>query len=220
MNHILLLGDSIFDNASYVHGDRGEKPVLDQLRGLLTDGSKATLAAVDGNRIGDVCRQLDGAPPDASHLVISVGGNDALAQWNMLEQPAGTVGEALSILARAREQFRREYREMLNAVCALGKATLVCTIYDRFSLGTGWSLPNHDEAVQAAVAVFNDLIISEALRAQVPVLDLRRICENPRDYSDIFPIEPSAAGSAKIAWAIWRIVTAHDFHVKRTVVYG
>ena len=67
MNHIVLLGDSIFDNGKYVHqDDRGEEPVLDQLRGLLPGGWDVTLVAVDGHRIADVCRQLDRAPADAS----------------------------------------------------------------------------------------------------------------------------------------------------------
>ena len=220
MNQILLLGDSIFDNGAYVHRDRGEEPVLDQLRGLLSAGWDVTLAARDGNRTGDMCRQLDGAPADASHLVISVGGNDALAQSNMLGEPAGSVGEALMTLAQPREQFRGEYRDMLDTVCALGKPTLVCTIYDRFSLSAAPGLAIQDKVVQAAVAMFNDVIIAEAVRARVPVLDLRRICDDPRDYSDIFPIEPSAAGSAKIARAIWRIVADHDFRRRQTVVFG
>ena len=38
MNHIVLLGDSIFDNGSYVHQDRGEEPVIDRLQALLPRG--------------------------------------------------------------------------------------------------------------------------------------------------------------------------------------
>lgn len=32
MNHIVRCGDSIFDNSNYVHGERGEEPVLNQLQ--------------------------------------------------------------------------------------------------------------------------------------------------------------------------------------------
>ncbi len=220
MNHIVLLGDSIFDNGAYVHRDRGEKPVLDQLRGLLPDGWDVTLVAVDGHRIADVCRQLDRAPADASHLVISVGGNDALGQGSVLDGRAGTVSDALVTLARTREKFRREYRQMLDAVCARGKATVVCTIYDRCPLGAEGGLPDENGVLQAAVAVFDDLIIGEAIRARVPVLDLRPICDDPADYSDKSPIEPSAAGGAKIARAIWRIVAGHDFRRRQTVLFG
>ena len=45
MSHIVLLGDSIFDNAAYV---RGGPDVVTQLRELLPRGWQATLAAVDG----------------------------------------------------------------------------------------------------------------------------------------------------------------------------
>jgi len=47
-NHIVLCGDSIFDNGSYV---RGEPDVAEQVREQLPD-SKVTLLAVDGNVTG------------------------------------------------------------------------------------------------------------------------------------------------------------------------
>ena len=72
----------------------------------------------------------------------------------------------------------------------------------------------------AALATFNDVIIDEAVRATLPILDLRRICDENADYSDISPIEPSAVGSAKIARAIWRIIETHDFSSPHTVVFG
>ena len=153
MNHIVLLGDSIFDNAAYVDDGRGEKPVLDQLRGLLPDGWKVTLKAVDGHFIGDVCRQLDEAPADASHLVVSAGGNDALIQRSTLWESADSVGEALLILAGKREKFRGDYRAMLHTVCARGKATVVCAIYDRFSLAPGRSDSDEDNAARSPPGV-------------------------------------------------------------------
>lgn len=45
MTHLILLGDSIFDNAAYV----GEQPdVIEQLRAKLPEGWNATLKAIDG----------------------------------------------------------------------------------------------------------------------------------------------------------------------------
>src|SRR3954468_2790312 len=74
-NHVVLLGDSIFDNKSYV----GAGPaVIDQLRRELPSGWQATLLAVDGRTASEVAHQLRGLPRDASHLVVSAGGNDAL----------------------------------------------------------------------------------------------------------------------------------------------
>ena len=49
--HVILLGDSIFDNATYAVG---APDVVRQVRQRLPQGSKATLAAVDGGKIGGV----------------------------------------------------------------------------------------------------------------------------------------------------------------------
>ena len=46
MKHVVLLGDSIFDNASYVPG---QPPVIEQLRSQLPPSWAATLLAVDGD---------------------------------------------------------------------------------------------------------------------------------------------------------------------------
>ncbi|MGH7552999.1 MAG: SGNH/GDSL hydrolase family protein, partial [Longimicrobiales bacterium] len=75
MPHVVLLGDSIFDNGAYVPG---EPDVVAQLRALLPQGWQASLCAIDGSITRDVERQLSSVPTDATHLVISSGGNDAL----------------------------------------------------------------------------------------------------------------------------------------------
>ena len=73
--HIVLVGDSIFDNASYT---RGGPDVISQVRELLPEGWRASLLAVDGATSEEVLAQLQRIPPDASHLVLSAAGNDAL----------------------------------------------------------------------------------------------------------------------------------------------
>src|SRR3954471_15215271 len=98
MSHVVLLGDSIFDNARYVP-DR--PPVVEQVRRGLPPGWKATLVAVDGHTVEDVAIQLPRVPADASHLVLSIGGNDALGAGGLLGQPAATVGDGLAVLAEA-----------------------------------------------------------------------------------------------------------------------
>jgi hypothetical protein len=81
MPHIVLLGDSIFDNALYVPG---EPPVIAQVKSLLPKGGKATLLAKDGAIVADVSEQIAGIPSGSSHLVLSVGGNDALGAIEMM----------------------------------------------------------------------------------------------------------------------------------------
>ena len=74
MGHVVLLGDSILDNARYVP----DRPaVIEQLREALPRGWQASLLAVDGHITEDVAKQLNKLPADATHLVVSAGGNDA-----------------------------------------------------------------------------------------------------------------------------------------------
>ena len=208
MSHVVLLGDSIFDNARYVP-DR--PPVIEQVRRGLPAGWKATLVAVDGHTVEDVARQLPRVPADATHLVVSVGGNDALMASGLLQVPAATVGDALAILAEALGEFRPGYSAMLRSVLALGKPTAVCTIYD--------AIPTLGNAERAALAGFNDVISRAAAAAGVPLLDLRVICNHADDYSPLSAIEPSVVGGAKIADAICRAVTTHDFARKQCAVF-
>lgn len=63
MKHIILLGDSIFDNSSYVPGNPS---VIEQLQSQLPTSWKATLLAVDGDVTEDVLSQTSNLPDDAS----------------------------------------------------------------------------------------------------------------------------------------------------------
>jgi hypothetical protein len=197
MPHIVLLGDSIFDNAAYVAGG---PDVVTQLRTRLPAGWRATLRARDGAVTADVPLQLDRLPADASHLVVSVGGNDALRHAYILDEDARSVAEAVGRLADAREAFARGYRAMLMAVLAPGLPTAVCTIYDgRFPD------PHRQRLAVTGLAVFNDVITREAFARGLPVLDLRLICAKDADYAN--PIEPSVRGGGKIAAAIAALLT-------------
>src|SRR5262245_11385017 len=113
MNHVILLGDSIFDNARYVPGGPA---VAEQLNERLPRGWKATLAAVDGAVVADVADQIRLLPDDATHLVVSVGGNDALEHSGAVRMNEGIVSTGiLSYLADVRAQFQQRYREMLRS---------------------------------------------------------------------------------------------------------
>jgi hypothetical protein len=196
VGHVVLLGDSIFDNAAYV---AGAPDVVRQVRRRLPTGYGATLLAVDGGRIADVPRQLRGVPEDATHLVLSVGGNDALASGDFLAAPAGSTAEALAGLSDIGEGFERRYLAMLAEVLARGLPTAVCTVY----------YPRFPEAglqkvALAGLTVFNDPIIRAAFAHGLPLLDLRLICTEEEDYAN--PIEPSARGGEKIARAIAEFV--------------
>jgi hypothetical protein len=66
MKHIVLLGDSTFDNAAYVNGG---PDVIKQLRSILPQDWQATLLAVNGSVTTDVIDQIGKIPASATHLV-------------------------------------------------------------------------------------------------------------------------------------------------------
>jgi hypothetical protein len=208
MGHIILLGDSIFDNARYVP-DR--PPVIEQVRRGLPQGWQATLLAVDGHTSEDVANQLADLPSDATHLFVSAGGNDALGESGILNEAACTVGD-IALVHDLRTRFRNSYRAMLRALSRAAKPTAVCTVYD--------TIPGLSPADQAALAGFNELILREAFQAGLPVIDLRLVCDRPSDYSHLSPIEPSMLGGAKIARVLVEMATTHDFSQHRSVIYS
>ncbi|HEX8415004.1 MAG TPA: SGNH/GDSL hydrolase family protein [Sphingomicrobium sp.] len=196
MSHVVLLGDSIFDNRVYVSP---EPDVRHQLQAHVGAGWKVTLLAVDGHVTADVRRrQLQQVPKSATHLVISVGGNDALGHASLLGERANTVAEAVGRLAQAQSSFAAAYSEMIDAVQQLGLPTSVCTIYD-----ANYPEPQR-RLVVTALALFNDVITRAAFSRGLPLVDLRLICIAPSDYAN--PIEPSSQGGDKIAAAIAAMV--------------
>jgi hypothetical protein len=197
MPHVVLLGDSIFDNAAYV---RGGPDVVRQVRERLPDGWRATLLAVDGAVIDDVIQQIPRLPADATHLVLSVGGNDALGHAELLTRSARSSAQVLEWLVDAVEPFERSYALLLDALLTRARPLVACTIYE------GNLDRAQRRAARAAIAVFDDAIQREARRRDIPVIELRHVCTEPADYAN--PIEPSVHGGAKIAEAIVRAVGA------------
>ncbi|HEU4454392.1 MAG TPA: SGNH/GDSL hydrolase family protein [Longimicrobium sp.] len=206
---VVLLGDSIFDNAAYT---RGGPHVAEQLQDALPDGWRAVLAAVDGAVTADVSSQLRGLPDGATHLVVSSGGNDALGHTSLLSDPASSSPQVLGRLATIGAGFEDGYRAMLREVLALRLPTVLCTIYNG-----NMEDELTQRLAQTGLTVFNDVILRVAFEHGLPVIDLRAVCGEPEDYAN--PIEPSSHGGEKIARAIVRAVTEHDFARRRTEVF-
>jgi GDSL-like lipase/acylhydrolase family protein len=210
MSHVVLLGDSIFDNARYVPGGPS---VIEHLRRGLPKDWTATLLAIDGSTASGVLPQLGRLPDDATHLVVSAGGNDALEYSAMIfHEAADSFQEVLTRLGEIREQFEQEYRAMLQAVLERGRPTVVCTIYD--------AIPGLGLAERGGLCLFNDVISREAFRRGLPLIDLRLICNESTDYAPSSPIEPSQAGGAKIARAILRAVIGSGSDAGNSLVFA
>ncbi len=208
--HVVLLGDSIFANAAYTHG---APDVITHLRRVLPAGWRGTLCAVDGATTGDLASQLTCVPDDASHLVVSVGGNDALGNSDLLSLPVTSSAEALEAFVDRLAPFERAYQSAIGHVVALGRPTAVCTIYN------GAFEPGLAAIAGLGVALFNDVILRTAMNLGLDVVELRAVCTEPADYAN--PIEPSNQGGLKIARAIARSLGAtSDAAPRRIRLWG
>jgi len=184
--NIVLIGDSIFDNASYV----GQAESVSDILKREVSESKVSLLAVDGDITTDVHEQLKSFPADATHVFISCGGNDALINDGVLEDKCATVDEALQLLHDIKEQFRHNYIAMLEAVQSKHSRIAACTIYNK--------VPGLNGSKNTALALFNEIILEVLSSKELPILDLRVICNEDSDYSTISPIETSVNGGRKI----------------------
>ena len=102
---------------------------------------------------------------------------------------------------------------MLRNVLSKNLPTAVCTIY----------FPNFSEAIfqrlaVTALSVFNDVIIRYAIINNLPIIDLRLICDEADDYANA--IEPSDKGGKKIAAKILELINDHEFLNRRTQVFA
>lgn len=192
MPHVVLLGDSIFDNGAYT---RGGPDVVTQLRELLPAGWRATLGAVDGATTDDFAAQVDDLPDDATHLILSLGGNDALGHVDLLERRVHTAAEALAELADAAARFEKRYRHAVDHLTEQRLPSTVCTVYNG-----NFPDPEFQRLASTALSVFNDAILRVAFERGIDVIDLRLVCNEPEDYAN--PIEPASHGGEKIARAI------------------
>ena len=198
MPHIVLLGDSVFDNQAYVPDG---PDVLTHLQERLGSEWRATLCAVDGDMIEDVHRQLSNLPDDASHLVLSIGGNNALSYIGILEDRSDSVEEVLSALAELGERFIQSYGDLVRRLKELQKSLTLCTIYH-----PPISDPIMRRLALTALPLFNDAILQVSFAERLPVIDLRLVCNDEGDF--VNEIEPSNVGGAKIATAAARAVGA------------
>lgn len=188
---MVLLGDSVFDNAAYTGGGPS---VSKQLAQQLPDW-RTSMVALDGATTQDIPRQVASLPKDASHLVLSVGGNDALRHMDLLDKSVRSSSQAFDMLADAVAGFERDYAQALRTCLDTRLPLVICTIYNG----------NFPDAaflrrVAVAASAFNHIILREATVHGLRVIDVRLVCDRPEDYAN--PIEPSSIGGEKIVRAI------------------
>ena len=206
---LVLLGDSILHNDSYT---RPEPSTTDHLTRLLRDWL-VTRVAVDGSTMADISsqlRQLSGRPTVA---VLSVGGNDAVEHVGLLSQPAANSADVLGQLLEISADFGSRYEAVARSVVQHAHRVVLCTIYE-----APLEPPVYAELARVPLSLLNDQIIRVGSRLGCDVLDLRSVCNEPRDF--VLQIEPSSQGAAKIARAIAAVVTEEGEGLRSTRVFA
>jgi hypothetical protein len=191
---------------------------VSQVRSKIPSGWDASLLAVDGSTTVNIPDQMDRLPKDCTHLVLSVGGNNALTEASRLGISFfGINGEStsksLDSVADIAGEFESQYRSAVDACLRAGLPLGVCTIYNGC-----FPDKSYQRIASLALSIFNDVIIRVAIERGLPVVDLRLICTDPKDYAN--PIEPSSIGGEKIAKAIVALVTARYDQMHGTRILG
>ena len=203
--HLILLGDSVFDNGIYV--EPGQADVTDHLkRKVEPKGWSVDVRAVDGHVTSSIELQLNKKPISTPcTFVLSVGGNDALGHKELLEDTTSSqsVVSVLTRFGQIKENFRRQYVHALDVILEHGQPLIVCTIYN-----PDFPEPDLQKLAETALSFFNDVITEEALRRSVPIIDLREVCSDPTAFAN--PIEPSEIGGDLITDAIVSFLTNRD----------
>jgi GDSL-like lipase/acylhydrolase family protein len=193
--HLFMIGDSVFDNRAYVAP--GEPDLRQQVANILGQQGRVSSAAIDGAVIPGIVRQLIDLPADATHIVVSAGGNDALQSSDVLNLHVKSVTGALDKVSGVCKLFELDYIRLLDQLARTRLPAAVCTIYDpRFPD------PLQRRTGRTALSVLNDVITRQAFGRGLALIDLRLVCNEDNDFANA--IEPSAKGGEKIALAIAR----------------
>ena len=225
---LLLLGDSIIDNKSYVL--TSELDVTEHLKKLYSDQPDIFITnnAVDGDTMFDLeYKHLESKEVEnASHIVVSIGGNDLLHNISFL-QKTSQLSEVLGKDARigkwgARElnpsrnrvfeetyfeiikPFKKQYETIVANLSSHRANLLLCTVYEG-DLVDSDEFSDVNNSSKTMVSIFNDIVYRTANKCGADVLELRDIFVRPEDYAN--PIEPSHIGGGKLAKAIQKWVS-------------
>lgn len=217
--NVVLLGDSTIDNGSYVRGGPDVaaqlKEVLEEFPLVGVDWSSSARnvkrLAVDGATTSTLERQLISVPENATHLVLSCGGNDALSQRYWADSTkVESVSQALVHLYKMQQDFAASYAAVVNALRQkFPRHPLLLVIpYEPF-YGSG--ITDDLAIAKAGLSLFADVEVRTAAKHGCGLLDLRLVFDGPdgSDYAN--PIEPSVAGGLKLAGKIAEWVSRNPF---------
>jgi lysophospholipase L1-like esterase len=162
--------------------------------------------------MADIPAQLRELPERPDVAILSVGGNDAVEHVGILNQSATSSADVLGELLQIADEFAERYEGVARSVAKRAHRVVLCTIYE-----APLEPPIYAELARVPLSLLNDRIIRVGCRLGLDVLDLRTVCDDPRDF--VLQIEPSARGAVKIARAIAGLV-ADDAALGSTRVFA
>ena len=195
---LVLLGDSIIDNKAYVL--EGELSVFEHIKSKTQ--IPVTQLALDGATTDDVISsQINNIPFGASHIVLSIGGNDLLNEIGFLmEDFKYTPNHVLKRCQLLIAPITQKYESIVSQLQTTSRANLLlCTVYEGDLEG---SVMYDDIAIssRAMLSLFNDSVYKTQNMFKTEILELRHIFTSSKDYAN--PIEPCHIGGGKLANAI------------------
>ena len=218
--HLLILGDSVFDNTLYLKPDELDGQAW--LKKAIPNYHQ-TFLAVDGATTHHVIKHQIKYIKDAvkangeiTDLIISIGGNNLLGDTSLLGVKTPTVMDGMSLFRSRQATFAREYGEMWDAI----KSTLddADCYPNHYVLGVYYACfkaeqdnptrrfptdKKFQKASRLAVDCFNMEIIKSLMANDIELsnyIDLNVLFSYGRNaeyYAN--PIEPSSYGSETIA---------------------
>jgi len=78
----------------------------------------------------DIPKQLRQIPRLATHIVASIGGNDAIRASGVIDERATSVAAALDRLAAIRDEFERNYRTVIDLLLEQSLPVALFSIYE------------------------------------------------------------------------------------------
>ena len=209
---IALLGDSVFDNETYVKSR--EKAVESVVRTL---GYDCKLYAVDGAVISDVYSQIDKVKTELKSndiIILSIGGNNALGTLSLVYNNIHLSVDKLLLLLN---DFLLEFEEELDSLYSHMSGTFrklpICTtnIYypcfdfqDRNLFFHSLKERGHHQKILKLVDSLNAIIQRKAKEYSFRLVDINSAFHSKIFYAN--EIEPSFEGSKLLANLIENIL--------------
>eukprot|EP01006_Ploeotia_vitrea_P022398 TRINITY_DN54808_c0_g1_i1.p1 TRINITY_DN54808_c0_g1~~TRINITY_DN54808_c0_g1_i1.p1 ORF type:complete len:235 (+),score=20.54 TRINITY_DN54808_c0_g1_i1:86-790(+) len=232
MRKIVLVGDSVFDNKTYVKKgavtDNYTHPELGSsvIEHLQEREENSVLCAEDGAIISQVREQLPHIPTDATHVFVSCGGNDLLIQQGTVMSQILQGTDKDIAVANLGAELSNKYLQLFEELKLLNRPTAVCFIYNP-CYTKSQANPNprvvteqtllQQWAPEVIKQVNQSVILPLAQQFKFAVLDLQTLFNDASCYAN--PIEPSVEGGRRIAELVHKVVQVHDFGGE-TVTYG